>query len=88
MFFQAALVSCHAAALGLFLNHGHRQSGLCQLLCHNQPQITAAQDHHRPFRQKAMQIHHLLHLSGGVNASGAGAADGQCPNGNLPAAGS
>ena len=65
----------------------HGQSDLRQLPGQDQTQITAAQDHHRPLRGESMKIHHLLHLSGGVNPSGTGAADGQCANGNLPAAG-
>ena len=88
MFLQTALVSCHAAALILFLNHGNCKTNFRQLPRHDESQIAAAEDHHRAFRDNPMKVHHLLHLSGGIDAFGTGSGNSQGSCRDLPAAGS
>ena len=53
---QTPLIAQHSAAVASFFHHGHGKSRLSQLLCHDQSQVTASQNHHRAFRRHQIDL--------------------------------
>ena len=83
---KAAAVSCHTAAGLPLLHQCHRNIQCCNLVCHDQPDVSASQYHHRPGRYDPMQVHHFLHLACSIDSLGSCPGNGQGPRRNLPAA--
>ena len=73
---QTTPISGQSAAGVLLLHQRDGDTQRSDLGGHDEADIAAAQDHHRPFRAETVKIHHFLHLPRRVDAPGPGSGNG------------